>query len=103
MDSVIPRKTFLLRSTLALAAAAVAGPRLVAQPPAPAAPASSAPDRGPQVESARVKEFVIAGHANLAKVKEMLAAQPAIANATWDWGSGDFETALGGASTHGPA
>ena len=29
---------------------------------------------------------------------EMLEAQPALVNATWDWGGGDWETGLGGAS-----
>ena len=75
-------------------------PQVLAQSPTPPA-APSIPDRGPQIESALVKEFVIAGHANLEKVKEMLAAQPALINATWDWGGGDFETALGGASHMG--
>ncbi len=102
MDSVIPRKA-LLRRTLALAATAVAG-ATACRATARACRYSLECFRSRSaVESARVKKFVIAGHANLAKVKEMLAAQPAIANATWDWGSGDFETALGGASTHGPA
>ena len=85
---------------MTLAAAALAGPRLVAQSPSPA---PNVPDRGPQIDSALVKEFVIAGHANLDKVKEMLAAQPALINGTWDWGGGDFETALGGASHMGRA
>ena len=31
----------------------------------------------------------------------MLAAEPALVNATWDWGGGDFETALGAASHMG--
>jgi hypothetical protein len=31
----------------------------------------------------------------------MLGAQPALVNAVWDWGGGDFETALGGASHMG--
>ena len=55
------------------------------------------------IESGLVKQFVGAGHGNLDKVKEMLAAQPALINATWDWGGGDFETALGGASHMGRA
>ena len=50
-----------------------------------------------------MKQFVGAGHGQLDKVKEMLAAQPALINATWDWGGGDFETALGGASHMGRA
>jgi len=53
------------------------------------------------MEPARVKQFVIAGHGNLPLVKEMLAAEPGLINGAWDWGGGDFETALGGASHMG--
>ena len=45
----------------------------------------------------KVKEFVGAGHNNLVCVKEMLAEFPTLLYATWDWGGGDFETALEGA------
>lgn len=45
-----------------------------------------------------VKQFVVAAHGNLEKVKEMLAKEPMLANACWDWGGGDFEVALGGPS-----
>jgi len=45
----------------------------------------------------KVKEFVIAGHGNFDKVKSMLAELPTLLYATWDWGNGDFETALEGA------
>src|SRR5438045_1530128 len=45
----------------------------------------------------KVKEFVIAGHGNFDKVKSMLAELPTPLYATWDWGNGDFETALEGA------
>lgn len=45
-----------------------------------------------------VRNFVIAGHNNLEKVKEMLGQEPALINAAWDWGGGDWETALGGAA-----
>lgn len=64
--------------------------------PAPAK--GTEPDRGTPLDPALVKEFVGAGHANIPRVKELLADQPALINASWDWGSGDFETALGGAS-----
>lgn len=33
----------------------------------------------------------------------MLAERPSLANGVWDWGGGDFETALGGASHMGRA
>ena len=45
-----------------------------------------------------VNEFVIAGHGNLEKVKKLLVQEPKLINAAWDWGGGDWETALGGAS-----
>ncbi|MBD3165705.1 ankyrin repeat domain-containing protein [bacterium] len=45
-----------------------------------------------------VEEFVKAGHNNLPRTKEMLEREPGLLNAAWDWGDGDFETALGGAS-----
>ena len=44
-----------------------------------------------------VKDFVIAGHGNFDKVKQMLAETPNLLYATWDWGAGDFETAIEGA------
>ena len=45
----------------------------------------------------KVKDFVIAGHGNIDKVKTMLQELPTLLYATWDWGGGDFETALEGA------
>lgn len=44
-----------------------------------------------------VKEFVIAGHGNFDKTKQLLAEHPTLLYATHDWGGGDFETALEGA------
>ena len=48
-----------------------------------------------------MREFVGKAHTDLAATKALLAEQPALLNATWDWGSGDFETGLGGASHMG--
>ena len=45
-----------------------------------------------------VQKFVVAAHRDVDAVKQLLAAEPHLVNATWDWGAGDFETALGGAS-----
>jgi hypothetical protein len=103
MDAVVSRKKFLHYGLMATAAA-LGGARLFGQAPSSSASPGAAPvvpDRGPPIESGLVKQFVIAGHGNLDKVKEMLATQPALINATWDWGGGDFETALGGASHMG--
>jgi hypothetical protein len=41
------------------------------------------------------------GARDLARVQELLAQQPALVNACWDWGGGDFETALGAAAHTG--
>jgi hypothetical protein len=48
-----------------------------------------------------VKDFVVAGHKDLDKIKMMLKEKPNLLYAAWDWGSGDFETALEGAGHMG--
>lgn len=58
-------------------------------------------EKCPALDPEMVREFVIAGHGNLERVKEMLAIEPGLLNAAWDWGGGDFETALGGAAHTG--
>src|SRR5262245_60015779 len=55
----------------------------------------------PALELNLVQEFVAKAHGDLDRVKELLAQAPALVNATWDWGGGDFETALGAASHMG--
>ena len=49
----------------------------------------------------RVRETVGVSHGNLPRVRELVEASPALAKATWDWGFGDWETALGAASHTG--
>lgn len=48
-----------------------------------------------------VQEFVRLGHFDIEGVKAKLIEIPGLLNATTDWGSGDFETALGAASHMG--
>jgi hypothetical protein len=96
------RRRFLMRSALASAIAAAGGAgRTMAQ--TDDTPKKAIPDRGPRHDADRVKTFVIAGHGDPAKVAEMLKQEPRLINATWDWGGGDFETALGGAAHMGRA
>jgi hypothetical protein len=52
----------------------------------------------PRTAEGPVAEIVGASHGRLERVKELLAMRPTLANATWDWGFGDWETALGAAS-----
>lgn len=44
-----------------------------------------------------VKEFVIAGHKDLAKVQAMVKENPNLIYSKFDWGNGDFEAAIEGA------
>lgn len=48
-----------------------------------------------------VREFVIAAHGNLAKVKELLAQRPELLNAAYDWNENDRETAIQAAAQVG--
>ena len=53
------------------------------------------------ISAETVKAFVGAAHGDLDKTKQMLSETPALLNATWDWGGGDFESAIGGAGHMG--
>ena len=54
-----------------------------------------------QISRLLVQDFVIYAHSDLGMVKKLLEKQPALVNATMDWGGGDWETGLGGASHMG--
>lgn len=58
-------------------------------------------EKKPALDSKLVEEFVGVAHGNFARVKELLEQESALVNATWDWGGGDFETALGAAAHMG--
>lgn len=55
----------------------------------------------PRLAAERVEAFVGNAHGDFATVQAMLADEPALVNAAWDWGGGDWETALGAASHMG--
>ena len=48
-----------------------------------------------------VGEFVGRAHMDLARVQELLASYPTLINGAFDWGNGDWETALGAAAHSG--
>jgi hypothetical protein len=58
-------------------------------------------DRPPALDPATVESFVAKSHGDFEGVQALLAEEPALVNATWDWGGGDFETALGAAAHMG--
>jgi hypothetical protein len=55
----------------------------------------------PVLASELVQTFVGNAHGDLDKVKELLTQEPALVNAAWDWGGGDWETGLGAAAHMG--
>ena len=54
--------------------------------------------RYPSINDTMASGIVGASHGNFDKVKELVNARPELAGASWDWGFGDWETALGAAS-----
>ena len=58
-------------------------------------------DKVPALKSELVEEIVGVAHANLDRVKELVGQEPSLVNACWDWGGGDFESALGAAAHMG--
>jgi hypothetical protein len=56
------------------------------------------PDVFPRQDPALAREIVGVSHRDVERVKELVSARPALARASWDWGYGDWETALGAAS-----
>jgi hypothetical protein len=113
IDVLCTRKQFCIGSGAAAVGLFCGRGLLQAQPgtsPSAAAPSTTPesadnvpdfPEHHPQFDRTRVKRFVIAGHGNLAAVKAMLTEEPHLINGAIDWGNGDFETALGGASHMG--
>jgi hypothetical protein len=70
--------------------------------PAQPAAAQAAPKPRPDpLVASLVQDFVRKAHTDLTATKALLAEQPSLLNATWDWGGGDFETGLGGAGHMG--
>src|SRR6185436_9925915 len=63
-----------------------------------AAPAAPVAPGFPSQPMDLVKEMVTVAHGNVKRVQELVKAHPALAKASWDWGFGDWETALGAAS-----
>lgn len=90
-NEAVTRRNFLAQ-TATLASGLIALPAFVN---------AQTQEKLPPLKPELVKEFVIAGHNDLARVQEMLANEPGLLNATWDWKAGDFETALGGAGHMG--
>jgi hypothetical protein len=55
-------------------------------------------ERPPPIGAELVNEFVLKAHGDPGAVKALLEEEPALVNAAWDWGGGDWETGLGAAA-----
>lgn len=91
MDYLTSRKDFLKKGLLFSAGISLV-PNLVL---------SQKKEAPLQIDPKMVNEFVKIAHSDFDKVKEMVKEQPLLLNASWDWGGGDFETALGAAGHMG--
>ena len=58
----------------------------------------SEPKRYPAIPEEIANEVVAISHFNLDRLKTLVNKRPELARATWDWGFGDWETAIGAAS-----
>jgi hypothetical protein len=118
LKSTIQRRSFLISSAAAAglilypetllvgqsASGATTGATPISPATAPQNPAANTATNKPRPDPLRpelVKEFVVSAHFDLEKAKAMLAETPSLLNATWDWGGGDFEMAIGGAGHMG--
>jgi hypothetical protein len=54
-----------------------------------------------RLEPSLVENFVAQAHADLERVEQLLRGAPALLHSAWDWGAGDWETALGAAAHMG--
>ncbi|WP_421764718.1 hypothetical protein [Ekhidna sp.] len=57
--------------------------------------------RYPALDDESVAGVVGASHGRFDKVKELVEKRPELAKASWDWGFGDFESAIGAAAHMG--
>lgn len=109
LKGITNRRSFLVSSAAAaglvlypeawLFAQTAGGQTMV--PQNPSANTAATKPRPDPLKPELVKEFVTVAHFDLDKTKSLLAETPALLNATWDWGGGDFEMAIGGAGHMG--
>jgi hypothetical protein len=103
------RRAFLGRAGTTLGGIAVLGvDGVLPGRPAGASPKEDAPpgatpvaDWFPRQDPALVERVVAVSHVDLDAVRELVEARPELAKAQWDWGYGDWESALGAASHTG--
>lgn len=100
MDQIITRRALISAAPAALASGILAGtPSALVLGGQPADGEKPALWAGfPREDAKLVAEIVGKSHFDEARVKELVKAHPALVNAWWDWGFGDWESPLGAAS-----
>lgn len=96
MNPKLSRRRVLIAGVAGFGAPVLPAAGQPAAPPDPKGP-EGWPDF-PHDEPALVAEIVGKSHSNEARVRELIGRHPALVNAAWDWGFGDWETPLGAAS-----
>ena len=101
----LPRRSLLQFAGVALSAPAWSLAAIVDQPSPGSTAGTSAKSRlgetFPTQPPELAREMVRVAHFDLKRVQELVEAQPSLARAAWDWGFGDWESALGAASHMG--
>lgn len=92
------RRRFLKTAAGFWAAPALLGASAIGGAQAADPAAAPVPANFPAFEPGLAKEMVGVSHGNIERVRELLEVNPALAKASWDWGYGDWETAIGAAS-----
>lgn len=111
MKTIVSRRNIALSAAGLLSASVVRAqdkPAVVTDGPTEApltrdypAPGFKPSWRKPQVNRQMAQDFVIYAHSDIEMVKKLLDKEPGLLNATVDWGGGDWESALNGASHMG--
>ena len=92
------RRAFMQNSVAGLITGSAA---VAAFPKSALADPTGHPAGFPHQDAGDVKEIVTVAHFDFDRVKQIVTARPALAEASWEWGFGDWETALGAASHMG--
>ena len=91
------RSFFSLTPGLSALGVSIFAAKAWGQPAALNSPISAA-DVFPAQDPVAVKEAVTTSHGNLARIRELVERQPALARASVDWGFGDWETCIDAAA-----
>lgn len=89
------------RMFLAAGAGSMAGLVLTGRSAAASIRRGRTPPGFPHQDPDLVQKVVRFSHFDLDAVRQLVSARPALAKASWDWGFGDWESALGAASHTG--